>query len=130
MPLNTRIYKDIDFNFTQHPVTSDISKKVDVAAIVGSLRNLFHTNYYERPFRPDIGSNIRRYLFEPVDVITTFHIRQEIENVINNYEPRVTLKKVVVSANPDYHRYDATITFFIQNATQPITINIILERVR
>lgn len=130
MPITTRKYSDIDLDFTRHPVTGDIAKKIDTAAIVQSLKNLFSTTFYERLFQPNIGCNLKRVLFDPIDIASTTRIRREVELTIRNFEPRVNLQKVDITPNYDDQRYDVTITFFIANNPSPITINFFLERVR
>lgn len=130
MPITTRKYVDFDLDFTKHPVTGDITRKIDTAAITQSLRNLFSTSFYERLFQPNIGCNLKRILFDPIDSSSTTRIRREVEITIENFEPRVDLQKVDVSPNFDDQRYDVTITFFIVNDPNPITIDFFLERVR
>jgi len=130
MSLITRTYTDLDLSFDAHPITGDIVKKKDVSAIVGSLYNLLQTGYYERPFKPHFGGNLRKILFEPVDNMSALMIKDEISLAIKNYEPRVSLEGIDVVANEDEHRYDVTLTFFIVNNPEPITITLFLERVR
>jgi phage baseplate assembly protein W len=88
------------------------------------------TNHYERPFRPDIGSNVRRILFENMDAISATTLQNEIIQTIKNYEPRINVSKLVVS--PDYENNGFTVymEFFVINRTTPITINFFLERIR
>ena len=62
----SRLYKDLDLSFTANPVTGDVAKKIDVNAVKQSLNILIQTNYYERPFAPEKGANLRGYLFEPM----------------------------------------------------------------
>ena len=66
----TRQYRDLDLNFTIHPLRKDVNKNLDEVAIVNSIKNIVSTNHYEKPFQPDFGSNVRRMLFESLDNIT------------------------------------------------------------
>lgn len=125
-----KIYSDIDFTFTRKPVTNDVALSFDEMAVIRSIRNLLLTNNFERPFNPELGSNINALLFEPISDNTSTSLESEIENVINNYEPRAILKEVVASARPDENAYKVTITFYIENATLPTTVTILLERNR
>ena len=125
-----KIYSDIDFTFLPKPVVKDIALSYDTQAIIRSIRNLLLTNYYERPFQPEIGSNVRRLLFENLDVITATTIKNEIERTIQNYEPRVTVKNINVTADFDNNGFKVYLEFFIVNQTAPITINFLLERIR
>ena len=123
-------YSDLDLTFTRHPVRNDLVLSIDDQAIIRSVRNLILTNHYERPFHPEIGSNVRQMLFDNITPTTALVLEKEIENTIRNFEPRVALKKVSVTINPDYNAYDATITFFINNRSEPITVNYVLQRLR
>jgi phage baseplate assembly protein W len=130
MSLIARKFSDLDLDFTRHPVTGDVSKKVNENAIAASIRNLLSTTHYERPFNPDIGSNLKKFLFEPIDNITTSLIQDSIYETINNFEPRVSVSEVVASPNYDENRYDVYVTFFVKNTKEPITISFFLERIR
>ena len=70
-------------------------------AVINSIKNLVLTNHYERPFQPDIGSNIRRLLFENMDTITASSIETEIEQTILNYEPRARISRINAMADFD-----------------------------
>jgi len=126
----TKIYSDIDFTFTRKPVVGDVALSYDEMAVVRSVRNLLLTKHYEKPFNPDIGSNIDAILFEPISPITATTLEKEVESVITNYEKRAQLKEVIVAPYPDKNAYDVTISFYIQNATLPTTVTLLLERNR
>jgi phage baseplate assembly protein W len=126
----TKIYSDIDFTFTKKPVVGDVALSYDDLAVVRSIRNLLLTKYYERPFNPDIGSNIDAILFEPITPVTATSLQKEVELVIKNYEKRAKLKEIVVVPYPDKNAYDITITFYIENATLPTSVTLLLERNR
>lgn len=123
-------YSDIDLTFTMHPVKKDIVLSVDDQAVIRSVRNLIMTNHYERPFHPEIGSNVRKMLFEPISPLTANYLQREIEDTIKNFEPRVKIQQVVVQVEPDANYYTAIISFFINNRTEPTTVNFILQRLR
>ena len=78
----TREFSDLDLNFTIHPVRKDINRTTGDMAVINSVKNLVLTNHYERPFQPEVGSNVRRLLFENLDNITASSIEKEIEQVI------------------------------------------------
>lgn len=126
----TRLYKDLDLNFGINPVTKDVNKKVGDRAIIAAVRNLILLNYFEKPFNPSIGSNVRRLLFEPMDAGTGSLLQKEITLTINNYEPRVKLRNVYVQADEDNQGYNVTIEFFLINRIEPVTLNLFLERLR
>lgn len=130
MEQQTRIYKDLDLAFIPHPIRKDLNKKTGYNAVIQSVKNLVLLSHYEKPFHPEIGSNIRKMLFEPLDPITATIISREIEDVITNFEPRVDLKDVIVQENIDGNGYDVTVEFFLLNLEEPIIVDLFLERLR
>ena len=127
---SSRSFKDLDLNFTIHPVRKDINTHKNEYAIINSVKNLILTNHYERPFRPQIGSSIRRLLFENIDSIVAAQLERAVTETVNNFEPRAKISKVVAVADFDNNGYKMQLEFFIINSTSPITINFFLERIR
>lgn len=125
-----KIYSDIDFTFTKKPVVGDVALSYDQQAVIRSIRNILLTGPYEKKFNPNFGSNINSLLFEDISPVTAAALEKEISIAIKNYEPRALLQNVYVSAKPDNNAYDVTLTFFIENATQPTTVTLLLERTR
>jgi phage baseplate assembly protein W len=130
-----RDFKDLDLSFNIHPVKKDINKHVGVKAVINSIKNLVLTNHYEKPFQPEIGSNVRKLLFENLDPITAIALQREIYQVIKNYEPRAISNNqddIQVIVKPDYDRnaFSVEIYFRVINQTQPITVTFFLERIR
>jgi len=125
-----RQYSDLDLNFTIHPVKKDINIWKDEQAVIHAVRNLLVTSHYERPFQPDLGSNIRRLLFEPLDNITATSLEREIIQTITNFEPRVRIIELDVSTNDERNAFEVYIQFDIINRTEPITIRFLLQRIR
>ena len=126
----TRQYRDLDLNFTIHPVKKDINKNIDEMAVINSVKNLVLTNHYEKPFHPEIGSNVRKLLFENMDKITAATLKREIEDVIRNFEPRVNLQLVNIVPDYDNNGFSVGMEFTIINMTNPITIQFFLQRER
>ena len=124
------IYSDIDLTFTRQPVTGDIALSYDDQAVIRSVRNLLLTNHYERPFQPVIGSNLDSFLFENIVSSQQAVIEKEIADTITNFEPRVTINSIVVTADEINNAYDVTLSFFIGNNTQPTVVGLLLERSR
>ena len=110
---STRIYKDLDLNFTRNPVTNDILRIEDVDAVKRSVRNLVQTNFYERPFHPELGCGIRGLLFENYSPIIGIFLKRKIAEVINRYEPRVSLVNVTLDDDPDRNRLKVSLYFYV-----------------
>jgi phage baseplate assembly protein W len=127
---NVRTFKDLDLNFNIHPVRKDINLHKNEYAIINAVKNLVLTNFYERPFQPEIGSNVRRLLFENVDNLMAARVEKAIEETITNFEPRAQISKIVAVPDADRNAYGITLEFFIINNANPITITFFLERIR
>lgn len=125
-----KLYSDIDFTFYRKPGLGDVDVAYDDQAVLRSIRNLLSTRHYERPFNPNLGSNIEALLFENITPTTANSLETEIAVVIKNYEPRAILSGVVVTPNPDQNAYTVTVTFYLVNATLPTTVTLLLERNR
>jgi phage baseplate assembly protein W len=125
-----KIYSDIDYTFTKKPVLGDVALSYDQQAVIRSVRNILLTRRYEKKFNPSMGTNIDTLLFEMISPIVASALEKEISVAIKNYEPRAILQSVSVSSLVDENAYSATITFYIENATQPTTVTLLLERTR
>ena len=128
---NVRQYTDLDLFFAKKSTSKDISKVTDIQAVKRSIRNLVLTNHYEKPFHPEIGSGVRGILFELMTPITAYVLTQQIELVIENFEPRAKLISVRAQPNLDRNEYECTIEFFVVNApTELVDLTVFLERLR
>lgn len=131
MPQNiSNRYSDFNFIFAPNPVTKDLGILYDFDSVQQAVVNLVLTKHYERPFHPEIGCNVTAMLFDNIMPITALSIQRSIQDVINNYEPRVQLVNVSVVENYTENGYDVTITFYVLNITQQQTITFFLERLR
>ena len=128
---NVRQYTDLDLFFAKKATSKDISKVTDIQAVKRSIRNLVLTNHYEKPFHPEIGSGVRGILFELMTPITAYVLTQQIQTVIENFEPRAKLISVRAQPNLDRNEYECTIEFYVANApTELVDLTVFLERLR
>ena len=125
-----KIYADLDLTFARNPVTGDVSMSFNEQSVIRAVRNLILTNYNERLFQPDLGSNVDAYLFEPASAITAISLEAEIKTAIKNFEPRVQLISVQVIAIEEKNIFYVELQFFIGNNTSPTSVNLLLERSR
>ena len=131
----TRLYSDIDLTFTNLPADSDtpftdIYKKKDAAAVKQAIKNLLLTNFYEKPFNPFYGGNLRDLLFELADEDIEDDIRNNITRAIQSFEPRARIIDIKVKNQPDYNSVDVTIEFQIVNTEQTVIYTTTLVRLR
>ena len=125
-----RTYKDLDLDFTRHPVTNDVIKIEDVNAVKRSVRNLVNTQFYERPFHPELGCGVRDLLFENFTPITGIFIRRKIEEVLVNYEPRANISSIAVNENQDRNGINVEVNFYVLNLPNPVSVTTTLQRIR
>jgi len=130
MAHNSRTFTDIDLNFLAHPVTKDVTVKTNEQAIKSSIRNLILTSNYEKPFHPEIGSQINSLLFEPATPMLPIMLKKAIEFTIYNFEPRVNLTNVSTILSEDENSINVSIEFVIINTSTPVGLDLILYRTR
>jgi hypothetical protein len=124
------LFSDFLDNFDKHPISHGLIKITNKQSIKQSLRNLILTNLGERLFQPNIGSNIHRALFEPNDIVTAENISFYIKNTIQYNEPRVKVLNIEVLPDISRYSFNVNIIFSVINSTTPVTLNLILKRVR
>jgi len=115
----SRGFKDISFSFVPHPVTKDLPVLGNERAIARAVRNLVETIPTERFFQPLIGSDVRASLFENFDIDTADEIKDQIEETIDIYEPRVDNVDVVINGQPDTNSLEVTVYFDIVGLSVP-----------
>ena len=123
-------YSDLDLDFMMNPKTHQLIIKTGNEAIKRSVRNLVMTNFYDRPFQSYIGSDVRSLLFENATPFTAVLLQDAITLCLQNFEPRVKVKEVVVSEDIDNHGYNARIEYIVLNKELPVLQTIFLERIR
>ena len=128
---NVRQNIDLDLFFGKKSSDLDVNTVTDIQAVKRSIRNLVLMNTYEKPFHPEISSGVRDMLFELMTPVTAALLARQIQDVIENFEPRARL--VGVRTIPDYDRnsYTVTVEFYVVNTpTELVDLTIFLERLR
>jgi len=128
---SVRQYADLDLFFGKKSSDRDVSEVTDVQAVKRSIRNLVLLNTYEKPFHPEIASGVRDMLFELITPVTSAILARQIQNVIENFEPRARLIGVRAFPNYDKNSYDVTVSFYVVNTpTELVELTLFLERLR
>lgn len=125
-----RVFSDFDLEFSRNQYSNDVNVYVNEDAITKSIKHLIMTHKGERKFQPDLGCNVYNMLFENITQFTAINIKKSIEEVITNYETRVTLEDVIVNEDADNNGYEITIVFYIMNQSTATTFEYFLERIR
>jgi phage baseplate assembly protein W len=115
----SRSFRDVSMTFQVNPLTKDFIQLKNESAIARAVRNLILTGRGERFFDPIYGSEVKKLLFENVDVETAITLREEIRLVIENYEPRVVVNDVIVTPDVDNNQFLVTIDYRIVGIDVP-----------
>ena len=123
-------YKDLDLDFTAHPVSGDVVQKLNKDAIKQSLKNLLRMGRFDKPFQPQINSRIKQLLFEPDTPLTKIEIKKSVTDIIGRWEPRVIMLDVAVDYNIPDNSYNITMTYNIINQPSVETVSLQLARLK
>ena len=124
-------FKDLSITFKKHPVSDDLVVVKDKAAIIQAVSALLLTNKGERPFKPDLGCDIRRSLFEPLDYATAGLIRSQVVEVLGKYEPRIAVENVKVTPDEESNGYEVELYFrIVGRDDEVVATEFFLERTR
>lgn len=126
---DTELYSDFHPGFLSHPDTGRLLRKTNVEAIKAALKTLLLTDKQERPFS-DIGSDIRKSLFEPFSPQSEHTIKQRVIECIEAYEPRCKLQEVFVQADVDRNAYQVKIVFVPLGRSDLETLDVRITRLR
>ena len=128
---NVRQYSDLDLFFGKKTSDNDISKVTDVEAVKRSIRNLVQLNVYDKPFHPEVSGGVREMLFENMTPLISTIIARQIEDVIENFEPRARLVSVRALRDFDRNAYEVQVAFYVVNTpTELVDLTVMLERLR
>lgn len=120
-------YKDLPLDFTPNPVTGDVRPITNEVAIKRSVKNLILTQKGTKPFYPEYGTNIKKYLFSNLNPFEIVNLEREIAGAIQRHESRVILKKV--EALPDNnHGVKITVEYLIKNMNVASSVTTTLQR--
>jgi len=124
-------FKDLSVTFKKHPVTDDLVTVKDKAAIVQAITALLLTRKGERPFQPQLGCGIQNVLFEPLDYGSAGIIRSEIKDVLNRYEPRISVDSIRCTPDDLNNGYEVELSYTIVGRDDaPVAVEFFLERTR
>ena len=128
--LKTELYSDFFVGLDIHPGKKDLARATNENAIKRSIVNLLLTDYDERLYQPNLGANLKYLLFEPADGETLALMRRQIEICLSKFEPRMNILSLQLNTSADEQQINVTLMFTTVTIPKPITINLILNRVR
>jgi phage baseplate assembly protein W len=128
MSISTRTYKDMAFSMFANPMSGDVGKKSGGEAVKGAITSILKTNFNERLFQPNFGSNIRALLFEQMNPITVERIKIEVLEAVERHEPRAQVIGVTVEAQEEKNRYVVSVLFNVSSEAQPQKLETVFTR--
>lgn len=100
------------------------------SAVKESIINLLYTRIGTRLMQPLYGVNIEKYLFEPIDVMTTNAIIYEIKNGLSRFEDRIDDIEVDVIPDELLSLYTVNISYSVIYTTTIDSIQLTFNKVR
>ena len=123
MSIANRTYKDLSYSLFANPMSGDVGKKTGASAVKGAIVSILKTNYNERLFNPEFGSDIRGLLFEQMNPLTEQRMKKKVEVALARHEPRAEVLGISVKAQEEQNRYEISVVFNVASVaeTQKLT---------
>ena len=129
MSIANRTYKDMAYSMFANPMSGDVGKKTGAGAVKGAILSILKTDFNERLFQPEFGSNIRALLFEQMNPITVERIKTEVKEAVERHEPRAQVIGIQVEAQEEQNRYLVKILFNVTSVAEPQELETYFDRV-
>lgn len=124
------LYSDLDLTFIPNPKTGDLVRKVNIEAIRRAFNNLMRLEAFDIPFRPDLRSDVRNYLFSNFDRIDIANIKKDIRDTAAIIEPRIKIKKIEHTINGEGRSATFQVFYSCESLNSEGNFSLIVERVR
>ena len=124
-----RTYKDIDLSFAKK-TTGEIFKKTDAAAVKQAVKNVLLTSRLEKPFNPDFGAGLNRFLFDLNTNFDRFEIEDAIVSTLARTEPRARVIDIDPVILPDDYTVNITVKFRVLSTDTIEQVTVSLTRLR
>jgi phage baseplate assembly protein W len=127
----SRSFRDISLSFARNPVTNDILALRNEDAIKKAVINLVKTQIGERFFNSLLGTSTNSLLFELNTIEISSVLEEQITTLLDNFEPRIRVRSVVVSPIDDTNELNVIINYDIVGLPfPPQNIEFILQPTR
>jgi phage baseplate assembly protein W len=85
--------------------------KTDAAAINNAIKNILFTPKGSLPGKPTFGSELHKIIFAPLDGVTESIMQRYIKEALRDWEDRISINEVIITAVPEYNKIIATIEY-------------------
>ena len=127
---NDVVFSDLGLSLTAHPITKKLPVYKNAEAVKRAIKNVILTSRFERPYEPLYGCNVYDQLFELFDPIAEANLKADIQEAIENYEPRAIVQEINVRANNDGNELNVTVHFRVINQAEPTELQVVIQRTR
>ena len=124
-----RTYKDIDLSFAKK-TTGEIFKKTDAAAVKQAVKNVLLTSRLEKPFNPDFGAGLNRFLFDLDTTFDRFEVEDAIVSTLARVEPRARVIDIDAVILADDYTVNITVKFRVLSTDTIEQVTVSLTRLR
>lgn len=129
---DTRVSVGLNFPISRAPGNQDgffSTSKTTIESIKNNIRLLLQTQKGERMFQPNLGMNIRQFLFEQITEDTQVQIENDIVDTFATWLPFVELREINVDlSEQDRNKINIKIVFNIKRAPNTIeSVGVVLE---
>jgi phage baseplate assembly protein W len=122
--------RDLANSFFFHPITGAPATVTNVDVVRQSVKNLILTGHYEVPFHPEVGTNVKKILFDLNTPGLYPGIEEDIRNAISQYEPRADVARVEVDGDIDSRNVEIKVYFYVLGVRELQDVDIFIRRVR
>jgi len=128
---DTRVSVGLDFPIARVPNQDGYFKttKTTIESIKNNIKLLLKTQRGERVMQPNLGLNIRRFLFEQITEDTQVQIENDIVDTFATWLPFVELREIDIdTGNQDKNQININIVFNIKRAPNTTeSVGVVLE---
>jgi phage baseplate assembly protein W len=96
---NPKAYLGVGWAFPIKPVGGRLAFSYYEDDVEQAIQIILTTEPGERQMLPDFGAGLRRFVFEPSNGTTYRAIENVVQQSLTNWEPRINLESVAVSAD-------------------------------
>lgn len=124
------LFSDFTDNFNKAPFSDDLAKITNENSVKQSIKNICRTYLGERLYDNTIGQSGDYGLFGLDDGLAATIVKTNLMDALKQNEPRATILDIIVDTKSVDHGMIVTVIFMVQNNPNPLSTQIILERVR
>jgi phage baseplate assembly protein W len=108
-------------------VSNDVKVSFDEEAVRNSLRNIINTKPRQKVLDPDFGTELHKFLFDPVTEVRGDAIGHYLLSKLAQFEPRIKVREIDVQVLPDDNSYYINIFYTIPSINKQSSMDVTLK---